>query len=288
MTTVRDAIATATDGLRRVSDTPFLDAVLLFASAVGIGKEGVFASYPESVDEAAVCRFGELVSRRRAGEPVAYLTGRREFFGLEFLVDRRVLVPRPETEVLVEAVLGRLSASADEATKPRVLDLGTGCGCIAVSVAAGFPRAEVVATDISGAALEICAVNAVRLLGRFLPTVQADLCEGIDGDFDCIVSNPPYLTEVEWQKTYGAGWAEPKGALSAGPDGFAVIRRLIPAAAGMLRPGGRLLLEASPHQMSAIGKMCVQAGLNGITLYPDLSGRNRVIEATHGIEAQTV
>lgn len=275
------AVSRASGRLAAVSDTPLLDAHVLLAHAAGVTKEQVFASYRVDLPgDAAVC-FADLLRGRERGTPVAYLVGRKEFYGNDYLVDERVLIPRPDTETLVEAVL-------HSGPHDRILDVGTGSGCIAITLARELPHAEVVATDASRGALEVCRKNAERILGRSLRQMKEDLFPLVAGTFDCIVTNPPYLTDEEWARSYGPDWPEPESALRAGVDGLDLIRRIVSRAPDVLSPGGRLFLEASPHQFVRIRELCIRRGFSDITLYQDLAGRDRVVGALYGTHAQTV
>ena len=210
----------------RGSESPRIDAEVLLAHVRGCQRILLYTAFDEVVAEEPRARFRELVRRRGAGEPVAYLVGGREFFSLPLAVSPAVLVPRPETEGLVVRVIDLCR----EAAAPRIVDVGTGSGAIAIAVATHLPRAEVVATDISAAALEVARANAARLgLGERIKFVESDLLAApeLGGPWDVIVSNPPYVREDEF-----AGLPrdvrehEPRAALVAGPRGVEVIVRL--------------------------------------------------------------
>jgi release factor glutamine methyltransferase len=179
-----------------------------------------------------------------------------------------VLIPRPDTETLVEAVV---SAGPFH----RILDLGTGSGCIAISLAKRFPGSAVFASDVSAPALAVCRENSRAILGYELSTIESDLFDRVEGRFDCIVSNPPYLTVSEWNERRAQGWVEPEGALVAGIDGLDVIRKIITDAVELLEPGGSLYVEAAPHQFDEIRTLYAGAGFREITVYRDLAGNDR-------------
>jgi release factor glutamine methyltransferase len=242
------------------------EARLLLAAATGFSEVAIVA-YPERVLPAEVLeRFQAFAERRRKGEPVAYILGRKEFYGLEFAVNPTVLIPRPETELLVELCLQREFSS--------VADLGTGSGAIALALKHQRPRARVVAVDASAAALVVARRNAARfnldidfLHGRWLAPLAG-------GRFDLVVSNPPYVAEGD---PHLADLAfEPAAALVAGPDGLAAIREIVAAAPSHLAPGGWLMLEHGIGQDVTVRALLRQEGLEELTTWPDLAGIPRV------------
>jgi release factor glutamine methyltransferase len=222
--------------------------------------------------------FRALIERRRTGEPIQYITGQCEFYGLPFYVNREVLIPRPETEHLVEKAL-QLAARH---TKPRILDVGTGSGAIAVALAANLPRASITATDISACALALARRNAERNAAtdriRFL---RGDLLAPVAGDqFELVVSNPPYVSETERTSlAVEVRDYEPHTALFAGVDGLDVYRRLIPAASAALVSGGFLALEIGHGQQAGIDALLVASGFTAIEFTSDLQGIPRVAAA---------
>ncbi len=253
-------------------DEAALDAELLARSVLGGWTRGEFLvrrreAAPPSFAEA----FLSLVGRRERREPTAYLTGRREFWNLEFDVTPDVLVPRPETELLVEEVLGRVSA--DSAL--RIADVGTGSGCLAVSLARWLPRARVVAVDASLAALKVAKRNALRLgAGDRVEFVQGDLMNGLRARFDVIVSNPPYVPTAEIRTLQPEVSAhEPTGALDGGPEGVSIIERLLPDAAGHLLRDGLLVFEFGFGQAARIRALVSSVpGLELLDIRNDFSG----------------
>jgi release factor glutamine methyltransferase len=282
--------------------TPALDAEVLLRHVLGLSRSALY-THPErrlSADEGR--RFDDLLARRAAGEPVAYLTGEREFMGLSFAVDRRVLIPRPDTEALVERALALLGALAtggtpEDAGAPRplrVVDVGTGSGAIAVAVAAGAPAGaalRVVAVDRSAAALDVARGNARRLLGPApgagggrsgtVDFLQASLLSALRGPFDLVLANLPYVPtgDVSRLAPAVAGY-EPHLALDGGPDGLDRYRDLLRDLEAKLAPRAGVLLECDPHQAGTL-RALLAAHLPGAAtgVRPDLAGRARVVEA---------
>ena len=268
LSSVREALAAASDALRAAGiETPRLDAELLLAEATGWDRARLAASPEDGVPADAGRRFGEMVRRRLRREPVAYLLGRKGFRSIELVVDRRVLVPRPETELLVELAL--------ELQPSRVLDMGTGSGAIALAIAAELPSCELIATDISSAALEVARLNAERLsLGDRVEFVEAMLPpEPLQ--LDLIVANLPYVAEREWAglEPEVTKW-EPREALLAGPDGLDVLRAAIPVAA---TAAPALALEVGIHQAQPVSEMLFEAGFATVETRADLAEIPRVV-----------
>jgi release factor glutamine methyltransferase len=249
------------------------DARRLLAHALGVAPDVLAGRMTDPVPEAAVAAFDALVGRRAAREPVSHLTGQRAFWGRDFRVTRDVLDPRPETETLVARALAEPFA--------RVLDLGTGSGCILVTLLAERPGAQGVGTDISPDALLIAGENAARhgVADRLVLT-PSDWFGDIGGRYDLIVSNPPYIAADEM-----AGLApevrdhEPRGALTDEADGLTAYRAIAEGAGRFLVPGGRLLVEIGPAQGMAVSSLFAQAGLERVVVHPDLDRRDRVVAA---------
>jgi len=233
----------------RAGDAARLEAELLLAHLLGVERPALYVRWDEDVPAQAAGRLAGLVERRRRGEPLAYITGRREFMGLEFTVTPDVLVPRPETELLVETALNFLVA-ADPA--PRAADVGTGSGAIAVSLAAYHPAVRVVAVDLSEAALAVALVNARRHgVADRVSFLHGDLLSGLEGPFDLVAANLPYIPSGELDGLPDEVRCEPRAALDGGPDGLDPYRRLVPQAERVLRPGGWFLAEMAPAQEAA-------------------------------------
>lgn len=272
---VREALGAAIDGLVAVGvDEPRLDAELLLGEAMGCERPVLIADGGAEVPAPAARRFGELVRRRLRREPVAYILGRKGFRGIELSVDPRVLIPRPETELLVELAL--------EVQPDRVLDVGTGSGAIALAVAAELPECEVTATDTSAGALEVAGRNAerlgfadrVRFLAGTLPERES---------FDLILANLPYVAERDWPALQPevTRW-EPREALLAGPDGLDAYRSLVPKSAGPLRRmaskrSGGLAVEVGLGQAPAVASLMAEAGFGEVETRRDLAGIERVV-----------
>ncbi|TLX21045.1 peptide chain release factor N(5)-glutamine methyltransferase [Thermomonas fusca] len=249
------------------------DAALLLAHALDRPRSWLFAHADDVLGEVDAARFDELLARRAAGEPVAYLTGSRGFWTLDLAVSPATLVPRPETELLVELALARLPADAPV----RVADLGTGTGAIALALASERPRAQVVATDASPEALEVARGNAVRnrignvafRLGSWLQPLEGE-------GFDLIASNPPYIADGDPHLSQGDLRFEPAMALSCGLDGLDAIRIIVRDAPACLQPGGWLLLEHGWDQGDAVRALLVEAGFVDVATARDLEHRDRI------------
>jgi len=262
------ALSASTDALRAAGVAePRLDAELLLAEATGWDRARLAAAPQADIPPAAARRFAEMVRRRLRREPVAYILGRRGFRNLDLAVDPRVLIPRPETELLIELAL--------ELDPRRVLDLGTGSGAIALAVAAELPGCEVVATDTSAGALAVAGANAERLglCGR-VALVEAMLPPGPDR-FDVVLANLPYVSEAEWGELEPevTEW-EPREALLAGPDGLDVLRAAIPAAAEVAPV---VALEVGAGQAVATSELVMEAGFGAVETRSDLAGIPRLV-----------
>ncbi|MCC6610153.1 MAG: peptide chain release factor N(5)-glutamine methyltransferase [Burkholderiales bacterium] len=253
------------------SGLPASEARLLLAAQLGVDRAWLIAHAEEPLDDARCAAAGERFGRRRRGEPVAYLLGAREFYGLDLAVTPDVLIPRPETELLVELALRLI----DEGAR-RVLDLGTGSGAIAVAVARAAPQAEVWATDASAAALALACANAKRHAPH-VRLEQSDWFASLAGErFDLIVANPPYVEEDDPHLAEGDVRFEPRAALVGGPDGLDCIRRIVREARSHLAPGGRLLFEHGHDQGARCRALLAAQGYADIATWPDLAGIPRV------------
>lgn len=262
-------------------ETPRLDAELLLAHARGCPRIQLYVQFQQVVSDAQRGVMRDLVKRRAGAEPVAYLIGHREFFSLDFEVTHDTLIPRPDTETLVlELVTG-----ARRQSEPRILDLGTGSGCIAISTAVNVPQARVTAVDLSPAALDVARRNTHRhKVESRVELVQGDLFASLPTGtrFDWIASNPPYIPHAELATlSADVRLHEPTLALDGGPDGLDVIRRLVAEAPGWLNPGGTLLVEFTPEQASTLVALVEGAGgWHGVRVLKDLAGRARVLVAS--------
>lgn len=285
--TVGRLLAWTTDWLAaRGCDTPRLEAEVLLAHARGCKRIELYTAFDTPVDEPQRSRFRGLVKRRGEGEPVAYLVGEREFFSLPFRVSPAVLVPRPETEGLVVRALDIAKEMAGKGlAAPRIIDVGTGSGAIALTLAKRLPEARITATDISSAALAVARDNAARLgVAERVTFAESDLLDGHGGagPWDLIVSNPPYVREDEFAALpRDVRDHEPRGALVAGPTGIELITRLAAAAAERLAPSGWLLVEMGPAvAASAEAALAAVPGLAARPTLLDAAGLPRILQAT--------
>jgi release factor glutamine methyltransferase len=270
------ALAAAVETLAAVSDTPRLDAEVLLAFATGRTRASLLAFPERTLDVAAAERFTAFVARRATGEPLAYLTGEREFFSLPLAVSPDVLIPRAETELLVDLTLRAVGRRA----RPTVLDVGSGSGAIAIAVKWARPDAQVTASDVSAAALGAARANSERL-GVAIRWVESAWFAALgDARFDVIVSNPPY---VRSEDVSGALGFEPRLALDGGTDGLDAYRALLAAAAPHLAlPHGVLLLEHGHEQRAELTELAVANGWRVTAAHDDLAGRPRVLELGPG------
>ncbi len=270
----------------RGSESPRLDAEVLLARVRGCPRIALYTAFDEPVPEPQRARFRELVRRRGAGEPVAYLVGSREFFSLPLVVNPSVLIPRPETEGLVVRVIDlcREAAAAESVEGLRILDVGTGSGAIAIAVAKHVPTARLTATDISAEAIEVARGNAERLgVADRIEFVIGDLVPP-GGPWDVVVSNPPYVREDEFDTLpTDVRLFEPRSALVSGPSGVEVVERLAAAAAGALVSGGRLIIEIGPAvAMAAEAVLAASGHLVPEPTLKDLAGLPRIVQARRG------
>jgi len=292
--TIREALAEGTASLSSAGiETPSLDSSLLLADVLNINRSKLTAAGNDNISKASAATFRKLIKRRQAGECIAYILGRKEFYCLDFIVNPSVLVPRPDTETLVDVALKIMVNGAESKAAgkqpPRALDLCTGSGAIAIALKHLVPGLGVWATDISSEALETAKINAARLLPpnsiRFfqgdlydalLPN-PSSLCYLLPATCYLIVSNPPYIPSADISSLPPEVRMEPALALDGGGDGLGVIRKIVSRAPEFLCPGGVLLLEADPRQMPAIAGLYKEAGFSDIQTHADLSDMERVI-----------
>jgi release factor glutamine methyltransferase len=277
--TVLEVLKLTTDHFqKRVPDSPRLDAEVLLAHALGLRRLDLYLKFDRLLTEPELSAYRDLVARRAKGEPVAYLVGHKEFMGLDFAVTSAVLIPNPDTEVLVQ----RAVELAREAAGPmRVADVGTGSGCIAIAIAHYAPNVQVVASDVDPEALEVAARNvAAHALGDRVQLVCGDLMAPFTGSFDLVCANLPYV--AAGSALAAEVVAQPARALFAGEQGSALVSRLLAEAPARLKPGGRALAELD----SSIADQAREvAGRNfgSHRIHSDLSGRQRVLEAWSSI-----
>lgn len=273
---------TTADALLRASPLPALEARVLLMHVLGWRRTQLITRGDEALDAAPVAAYRALEARRAAGEPIAQLVGAREFFGLDFEVTPDVLIPRPETELLVETALAALEGVA----RPRVLDLGTGSGAIAVAIASARPDARVWAVDRSEAALAVAARNAQKLLDARRPGGAPTFVAGswyealasLDEAprFDAIVSNPPYIASGDPHLQQGDLRFEPRGALTDEADGLGALRAIVAGAHAHLVPGGVLWMEHGYDQAAAVRALLEGAGFAQVRSARDLAGIERI------------
>jgi release factor glutamine methyltransferase len=275
----------ADDFRRRGIESPRFEAELLLAHALKIDRMHVIIEPARSLDDGELARYRDFIRRRRAGEPVAYIRGEKEFYGRVFHIDKRVLVPRPDTEILVETALRRTGGSS---MGGRYLDLCTGSGCVAVSLAKERPTCKVFAVDLSSDALAVAVENAIRL-GTIFPMVflQGDLYEPLAAfpplRFELITANPPYITDADFATLpRDVRGFEPRLALTGGADGLAVLRRVVSGARARLRPGGVLAVEMGAGQSEGVQALFAEAGFADIVVDKDYGGHERVVSGVAG------
>ncbi len=272
---IESLLAMATDRLQWSSNSARLDAELLLSRALDVNRSYFFAHPEDMLDPDATQRFLSLVARRVCGEPMAYITGEREFWSMNLMVSPATLVPRPETEILVERALMLISRKAIH----RILDLGTGSGAIALAIARERPLCEIVATDLRADALAIARQNARQLEIANISFACGDWLDPVkDQQFDLIVSNPPYIAETD--AVLAQLRHEPLSALSAGFDGLDAIRRIAATAGDVLADGGRLLLEHGNTQRDAVAALLQKNGWLQIECFNDYAGLPRVTLAS--------
>ena len=275
-----EALAAARGALRAVG-RPGLDASVLVAHALGLPRTAIVARPEMPLGAAERARLDELIARRASGEPLGYLTGRREFWSLDLEVDPSTLVPRPETERLVEVVLAAVEEKGAGGEPLRIADLGTGCGAVAIALAREAHRAEIVATDIDAAALKVARRNVARLAPGRVALRLGSWCDPLEAGRYCVIaSNPPYLRAADPHLREDGVRCEPRRALVSGRDGLAAIRAIAGGAGRCLRPAGRLALEHGAEQGAAVRSVLRAAGFDRVRTRWDLGGRERVTEGT--------
>ena len=277
MSTFGEALRQGTLAIRDsgVSTSEALDAMLLLCKATGLTKEQIYSRPDTELTVQARSLFGALLERRSTAEPIAYILEEREFFGRLFHVDARVLIPRPDTEILVEQALDLLEAG----TEATVLDLCTGSGCIGITIAAERPQATVTLADISDEALAVAVDNVKALLGNTLELVQGNLFESLPNRrFHMIITNPPYLANQWYQTTAEQVKREPYLALvGGGEEGLDLIRTIVAEAPDHLEPEGALLIECDDRQNTTVACLMEKAGFTSVSSAHDLAGCRRIV-----------
>lgn len=260
-------------------DSPRLSAQVLLAHALGCDRVGLYVQFDKPLAPEELGRYRELVRRRLGGEPVAYLVGSQEFWSIALAVDGRALIPRRDSETLVEVVL---AAIADRAAPLRIADIGTGSGALALALLRELPAARAVATDLAPGALALAGENAARLgLAERIDLRQGDLLEPLAGEaFDVLVANLPYVPSGDIDRLAPEVKREPRAALDGGADGLDLVRRLVASCAGALAPGGLVALEHGFDQGAAVRELLAQAGaFEPAETRSDLAGHPRVTSA---------
>lgn len=278
MTTPRDALTRARQRIEDLgSDEAALEAELLLMHALGIDRTRLYARLQEPLDAGDDDAFEALLQRRLAHEPVAYITGHREFFGLDFEVSHAALIPRPETETMVELALAFAREHGGDVT---IADIGTGAGTIAISLARELANARIITTDVSQKALELARRNAKRLgVSERIDFRPGDLLSPLESPVDILAANLPYVTTGQWQAMPPEiREHEPRSALDGGADGLDAIRRLLSDAPGYLAANGALFCEIGDWQGKAVRDLAAKAFPHArIQVHPDLAGRDRVL-----------
>ncbi len=255
-----------------IDDSPRLDAELMLAHALGAKRMELYMQFDRPLADDELAHYKALIKRRAAGEPVAYIVGERGFWTIELKCDKRALVPRPETEVVVEEALEVLG----EDFEARIIDIGTGTGAIGLTIARERPAVDMTLTDTSADAIALARENA-EALELDVAILEGDLFAGAKGEFDMVVSNPPYVGENERDLVDDTAHEhEPHDALYAGQDGLDVIRRLVPAAKDKLKSGGWLIFEHGFRQGDAVRKLLEDAGFEDVRIRKDYSDHDRV------------
>ncbi|MCD6343031.1 MAG: peptide chain release factor N(5)-glutamine methyltransferase [Spirochaetaceae bacterium] len=275
--TIREALREGWSALTGSdTETPQLDTSLLLSHACGVSREKLYMDLPEELDEKRLELFRANMKRRISGEPVAWIIGNKEFWGLDFKVGPGVLCRRPDSEILIESALEIMGKKKSGSLH----DCCTGPGTLALTLASERPSWDISASDISVQAADFFKANNQKLTGSRVRYTHSDLMNGINETFDVIVSNPPYLTPVEMGDKVALGWKEPELALDGGGiDGLNLIRRLIPRISDHLNSRAAVLIEADPLQMPIIKQILSDAGFVRITFRQDLAGRNRIVIA---------
>lgn len=275
--TVRRAILwTASYLERKGADAPRTDADLLLADALGVDRLRLLLDFDKPLTPQELAAYRQRIERRAKGEPLAYILGRKEFYGRDFLVNEKVLVPRPETEALVEFGLAHIP----EGERGRVLDLCAGSGCVGISLALERPEVEVDLAELDPGAAEVAAKNVeLHGVGNRVRVFVGDLFEPVEGRYHAILSNPPYVPSGEIAGLSREVRREPRAALDGGPDGLDVVRRIAELAASRLHPGGLLAVELALEQPSEVAALLSRSGFSRTEVREDFTHRDRYVLA---------
>jgi release factor glutamine methyltransferase len=277
--TIEAALRRVTALLAPVLPDAGREAIALACATLGLSRTQLLVRGDETLEPTRIRELVGRAERRAAGEPLAYLAGRREFWSLEFEVGPAVLVPRPETEMLVARALELGDELAQGGREPDVVDLGTGSGAIAIAIASERPRWQVTAVDASADALAVCARNARRHTVDRIELCHGDWLAAVPGRmFDLVVSNPPYLADSDPALRGDGLRFEPRTALAAGPDALSALRRIATTSPDQLRPGGALLLEHGADQAASVAAILVARGFRHVVSRRDLAGHARITE----------
>jgi len=289
-TTIAASLSRAGKRLRTLTDAPQLEAELILSHVLDCRRADLYAHPERSLRPQELAAFHSLLDRRALGEPLPYLTGHIEFYGLDFSIDPRVLIPRPETETLIEVALTHIALIPSfqrqpdqhpgEVPRPVLADVGTGSGCLAVTLAVHAPRAHIYALDLSSDALAVARANAQRhRVASRITFIKSDLLAALPEPVDLIVANPPYIASEEWPTLPPeVREHEPRLALYGGPDGLDIVRRLLREAPAYLRREGAVFIEIGAKQGPAAIHLARQAFPAAVTtVHLDLAGRDRVL-----------
>lgn len=273
---IQDSLNQAKIKLSSVADHPVLEAELLLAYVFNKPRSFLYTSRERELSQVETKRFFNFIERRCQKEPIAYLLHQKEFWSLNFFVSPHTLIPRPETELLIETVLQLFAKES----KLKIADLGTGCGTIALALAHEFPMAQIIATDIDQDTLAVAKKNALHFQLKNVSFQCGNWCQALtEHDFDLIISNPPYIAASDWSQYAAHLSFEPIHALVSGLDGFTALNEISSAAKNYLKPGGTLLLEHGFNQGEAMRKKLLNLNYQTISTVSDLGGLERVTMA---------
>jgi len=254
-------------------ENPQNESELILSQVLNLSRSELYLNRKEKIDPKLASQIDSLIEKRILGIPLQYLFGETEFYGLIFKVDQSVLIPRPETEILVEKILGEIKTE-----NIKILDIGTGSGAIAITLAYHFPEAQITATDVSEKAIITAAKNA-KLNQVKINFIISDLFKNISDRYDIIISNPPYITKSEYTSLpVEVKDHEPEIALIAGESGLKYYQKILEKAKDYLTPGGKIYFEIGEYLSSGIKKFARKNGFNNIVIYPDLAGRDRIMK----------